>query len=146
MNANVTCTQRNPVYAGGTILDPAPGRLRAGAPARIGLPDCRMKGFPMLSRLVLPLLLLASPGLAGTFTPPESCTATLTVQGRGCFVSNYYTCTKDAPGDQWRADFDQEGMFYLSRIDSETQWVESYDLNPKAVSYTHLTLPTNREV
>ena len=85
----------------------------------------------MLSRLVLPLLLLAPPGLAGTFTPPESCTATLTVQGRGCFVSNYYTCTKDAPGDQWRADFDQEGMFYLSRIDSETQWVESYDLNPK---------------
>lgn len=84
----------------------------------------------MTTRLLLPLLLLTSPAFAGTFSPPEGCTATLTMQGRGCYVSNYYTCTTDAPGDQWRADFDQEGMFYMSKIDSETQWVESYDLNP----------------
>ena len=80
--------------------------------------------------LLLPLLLLATPTLAGTFTPPEGCTATRTVQGRGCYVSNFYTCSADAPGDQWRADYDQEGMFFRSRIDFETQWVESYDLNP----------------
>ena len=78
----------------------------------------------------LPLLILSSPALAGSFVPPESCTATLTVQGRGCYVSNFYTCSANPQGDQWRADFDQEGMFFTSRIDSETQWVESYDLNP----------------
>lgn len=80
---------------------------------------------------LLPLFLLATPAFAGSFTPPEGCTATLTVQGRGCYVANYYTCAADNHGDQWRADFDQEGMFYLSKIDSETQWVESYDLNPQ---------------
>ncbi|GLS86160.1 hypothetical protein GCM10010873_11340 [Cypionkella aquatica] len=89
----------------------------------------------MKLRIVVPLLVLASsivgsPALAGSFTPPEGCTATLTVQSRGCYVANYYTCEKDNPGDKWRADFDQEGMFYLSKIDRETQWIESYDLNP----------------
>jgi hypothetical protein len=67
---------------------------------------------------------------AGTFTPPEGCTAWMTVQSRACRVSNYYKCTADAPGDQWRADFDQEGVFFISRIDGEAQWIESFDLNP----------------
>jgi hypothetical protein len=84
----------------------------------------------MTTRLLLPLLFLTTPALAGSFTPPEGCTATLTMQARGCYVSNYYTCPADNPGDQWRADFDQEGVFYMAKIDSETQWIESYDLNP----------------
>ena len=84
----------------------------------------------MRTSFLLPLFLAASPALAGSFTPPKGCTATLTVQSRGCYVANFYTCEGDNPGDQWRADFDQEGMFYMSKIDSETQWVESYDLNP----------------
>ncbi len=66
----------------------------------------------------------------GVFTPPEGCTGWLTVQSRGCRVSNHYKCVGDAPGDQWRADFDQEGIFFVSRIDRETQWVESYDMFP----------------
>jgi hypothetical protein len=66
----------------------------------------------------------------GVFTPPEGCTGWLTVQSRGCRVSNHYKCAADAPGDQWRADFDQEGIFFVSRIDRETQWVESYDMFP----------------
>ena len=66
----------------------------------------------------------------GVFTPPEGCTGWLTVQSRGCRVSNHYRCEADAPGDQWRADFDQEGIFFVSRIDRETQWVESYDMFP----------------
>jgi hypothetical protein len=45
-------------------------------------------------------------------------------------VSNHYRCDADAPGDQWRADFDQEGIFFVSRIDRETQWVESFDMFP----------------
>ena len=84
----------------------------------------------MKSLLLLPMLLLAVDAQAGTFTPPEGCTAFLTVQSRQCRVSNYYKCSGDAPGDQWRQDFDQEGVFFKSRIDAETQWVESYDLNP----------------
>ena len=66
----------------------------------------------------------------GLFTPPEGCTGLLTVQSRGCRVSNHYNCAADAPGDQWRADFDQEGIFFVSRIDCEAQWVESYDMFP----------------
>jgi hypothetical protein len=77
------------------------------------------------------VLLISAPVAAGTFTPPEGCTAYLTVQSRQCRVSNYYKCSADAPGDQWRQDFDQEGVFFRSRIDSETQWVESFDINPE---------------
>ena len=65
----------------------------------------------MKSLLLLPLFVLAVDAQAGTFTPPEGCTAFLTVQSRQCRVSNYYTCSGDAPGDQWRQDFDQEGVF-----------------------------------
>lgn len=75
-------------------------------------------------------LLAPSAVFAGSFTPPKGCTTSLTVQSRGCYVANYYTCEADPKGDQWRADFDQEGLFFLSRIDSETQWVESIELNP----------------
>ena len=80
--------------------------------------------------LAVPLMIAALPAFAGSFTPPEGCTAYLTVQSHGCYVANYYRCEADNPGDQWRADFDQEGPFYLSKIDSETQWIESYDMNP----------------
>lgn len=81
--------------------------------------------------LAVPMILLGLPALAGSFTPPQGCAAFLTVQSRGCYVANYYRCEADAAGDQWRADFDQEGLFYLSRIDFETQWVESFDVGPK---------------
>jgi hypothetical protein len=67
---------------------------------------------------------------AGTFTPPEGCSVWMTVQARACRVSNYYKCTADAPGDQWRADFDQESMFFLSKINREAEWIESYDFFP----------------
>ena len=84
----------------------------------------------MIKALALPLFLLTTPAFAGSFAPPEGCTTFLTVQSRGCYVANYYRCEGDAAGDQWRADFDQQGPFYLSRIDYETQWVESYESNP----------------
>ena len=55
----------------------------------------------------------------------------LTVQANAAAWSrNYYNCEGDAPGDQWRADFDQEGPSFLSRIDREAQWVESYQIDP----------------
>lgn len=76
------------------------------------------------------MLALAQPAASAGFTPPEGCTGFMTVQSRGCRVSNHYRCEKDAPGDQWRADFDQQGIFFLSRIDAEAQWVESYEMFP----------------
>lgn len=86
----------------------------------------------MKPALIAILTLAAAPAAtAGSFTPPEGCETFLTVQSRGCRVSNHYRCTADQPGDQWRADFDQEGMFFLSRIDREAQWVESFELNPR---------------
>ena len=85
-----------------------------------------MMRLALILSLALPLPALA----AGTFTPPAGCTTWLTVQARACRVSHHYRCTADAPGDQWRADFDQDGMFFVSRIDAESQWIESYDLYP----------------
>ncbi len=80
-----------------------------------------------MKRLVLPLLFLAAPAMAGTFTPPKGCTAHLTVQSRGCIVSQFYTCEADQPGEQWRADYDADGPFFLSKIDRDAQWLESYE-------------------
>lgn len=76
------------------------------------------------------LALLPAPALAGTWTAPEGCEIFLTVQSKLCRVSNHYRCAADTPGDQWRADFDQEGLFFRSRINFETEWVESYDSMP----------------
>ncbi len=81
--------------------------------------------------LALPLTLLAAPAFA--WDAPQGCEIWLTVQSRGCYVANYYKCEGDNPGDQWRADFDQQGVFFQSRIDAETQWVESIETNPRVV-------------
>lgn len=70
----------------------------------------------------------AAPAAAKVFTPPQGCKVYLTVQEHGCVVSNLYRCTQDKPGDQWRADFGINGAFFVSKIDRETQWVESLDL------------------
>jgi hypothetical protein len=73
------------------------------------------------------LTLFALPAAAGTFRPPAGCEGYLTVQQRGCKVSNHYRCAADAPGDQWRIDFGVNGAYFQSRIDYETQWVESHE-------------------
>lgn len=65
---------------------------------------------------------------AGTYTPPQGCEGWMTVQSRACRVSNFYKCSGDPAGHQWRADFDQEGIYFQSRIDAEGQWVESVEL------------------
>lgn len=85
--------------------------------------DAAMRKALILACLIAP----ASPAMADTWTVPQGCQAYLTVQSKACRVSHYFTCHADAPGDQWRVDMDQEGEFFQSRIDSEAQWVESYD-------------------
>ncbi len=86
----------------------------------------------MKPALLLCLALLAPLPLqaANAWGAPEGCEVFMTVQSNECRVSNYYRCTGDAPGDQWRADFDQDGIFFQSRINSEAEWVESYELFP----------------
>lgn len=83
-----------------------------------------------LSALAGLMLLATAPAGAAGFQAPEGCEAFLTVQSRACRVSNHYRCTAQ-PGDQWRADFDQEGVFFLSRINHEAEWVESFEFNPE---------------
>lgn len=83
-----------------------------------------------MKRLALIFALLPAPALAGSWTPPEGCEITMTVQSKGCRVSNHYVCKADPPGDQWRADFDQEGIYFYSRINREAEWIESFDVNP----------------
>jgi hypothetical protein len=81
-----------------------------------------------MRKFLIPALLatVATPTLAGTWTPPEGCEVYVTVQSKACRVSHHFRCSADAPGDQWRVDMDQEGTFFYSRIDSEGQWVESF--------------------
>lgn len=82
----------------------------------------------MRARLHIAVLALAAvPAAAGTFRPPEGCEGYVTVQSRSCKVSNHYRCAADTPGDQWRVDFGVNGAYFRSRIDYETQWVESHE-------------------
>ncbi len=90
-----------------------------------------MRHLILMAAVALPV-----PAMAGSFSPPEGCTTFMTVQARQCRVSNHYKCSADTPGDQWRADFDQQGPFFLSRINAEAEWVESYDLGQTAVRQT----------
>ena len=61
----------------------------------------------MIRAVAVFVLLVPGTGLAGTFVPPKGCTGFLTVQSRGCRVSNHY---------------------FASRIDGEGQWAETLDL------------------
>lgn len=61
-----------------------------------------------------------------TFSPPEGCTGTLTVQQKGCVMVNVWSCEADPAGDQWIALISQGGVFSVQRVDDEFQWVESF--------------------
>ncbi|WP_303362090.1 hypothetical protein [Paracoccus sp. (in: a-proteobacteria)] len=68
----------------------------------------------------------ALPGhAAGQFTPPAGCRLEVTVQNRGCTVSQHFRCDADPEGYQRSAIFSQDGLTYLSVIDAETRWIES---------------------
>lgn len=76
----------------------------------------------------LTLLTAGGAVAAGKFKAPEGCTVYQTVQMHNCQVSQHYRCDGDAAGDQWSVFFGGEGPFYMSRIDRETRWIDSYDL------------------
>jgi hypothetical protein len=69
--------------------------------------------------------LLTLPAAAATFTPPGGCQLQVTVQNRGCSVSQYYVCAADPEGYQRSAIFGRDGLYHLSVIDAETRWIES---------------------
>lgn len=79
-------------------------------------------------RALAVLAFVPVPALSAGFVPPAGCETWLTVQSRQCRVSNHYRCAADPAGDQWRMDADQEGPFFVSRINSEAEWVESYGM------------------
>ncbi len=76
------------------------------------------------------LMAWTAPAAAQQFQPPEGCTGYLTVQSRTCMVSNHWTCEGDAPGDNWRVSIGPNGPTFVSRINREAEWVESYTLFP----------------
>ncbi|KGJ04463.1 hypothetical protein IT41_10100 [Paracoccus halophilus] len=84
-----------------------------------------MAGFAGMAVL---LTIFAPPAMAAVFTPPEGCTLEITIQNRGCTVSQHYRCSADTPGDQRVTIFTPEGPVYQSRIDRETRWMESTNL------------------
>jgi hypothetical protein len=96
-----------------------------------------------------------APVAAQTFEPPRGCTLSLTAQLRQCQVANVYSCTGDAPGDRWITFADGVGIYFTSRIDFETRWIESIDhdsgnierLLPKAADHASFStlLATGRD-
>ena len=88
----------------------------------------RMFGI-MTGAALLPLG-AAAQGDGGRYYPPSGCVGVVTTQNRDCLVNNIYTCEADQPGSSWRLMFNRDGPVFLSKIDYETQWLESYDLFP----------------
>ena len=60
------------------------------------------------------------------FQPPPGCTTYLTVQMRGCLVSNHFRCTADAPGLHRLALADGGGLFAVNLLDAEFQWLGNF--------------------
>ncbi|WP_258869555.1 hypothetical protein [Paracoccus thiocyanatus] len=91
-------------------------------------PPLARTGTALAVGMAVLLTFPAAPAKAANFTPPSGCTLEVTVQNRGCSVSQHYRCGKDAPGDQWVSYFAADGPTFQSRIDRETRWMESTDL------------------
>ena len=79
--------------------------------------------------------LAGGPALAQgtTFTPPENCAGFLTVQMKGCTVSNHFTCDGDPEGHKRHVTFTENGPSGASLVDSEYQWLESYGASRQEV-------------
>ncbi len=68
----------------------------------------------------------ASAQQTALFEPPPGCTTYLTVQMRGCLVSNHFRCDADAPGLHRLALADGNGLFAVNLFDAEFQWLENF--------------------
>ena len=85
-------------------------------------------------RMALFMLLFGAPAMAAeTFTPPQGCTGTLTVQMKSCLVTNVWTCQGDTPGEQWVSIFTQAGPWQVRKVDRDFQWLTTYYASPPTV-------------
>ncbi|TRW99720.1 hypothetical protein FNJ84_01745 [Paracoccus sp. M683] len=73
------------------------------------------------------LIATTLPAPAATFMAPQGCRLEMTIQSRGCTVTQIYRCESDPNGTQHSAIFGQDGLTHLSTIDAETRWIESSD-------------------
>lgn len=76
-----------------------------------------------------------APALAqsGDLPLPEGCAGFLTVQAKGCVVSNYFRCEADPEGVQRHLTWFEDRLTGASVVDSEYQWLESYGTNKEEV-------------
>jgi len=104
-----------------------------------------LKGKDMMkSWMLLSALVAAAPVAAQqSFAAPEGCTATLTVQHKGCVMINVWQCDADNEGDQWIALLTQAGVFSIQKIDHEFQWVEAYKITGNETLVTPVEDPAS---
>ena len=77
--------------------------------------------------MILTALVVAAPAAAQQgFAAPQGCEPLLTVQNKGCVMTNVWQCDADDPGDRWIALMTQAGVFSIQRVDAEFQWIEAY--------------------
>ena len=83
----------------------------------------------------VPAAMLASAALAqsGEAALPEGCAGFLTVQSKGCVVSNYFRCETDPSGVQRHLTYFEDRLTGASVIDEEYQWLESYGASKNEV-------------
>ncbi|MEI4485307.1 hypothetical protein V8J36_03830 [Frigidibacter sp. MR17.14] len=97
------------------------------------------RALPSLTRAAaaaLAALWLSAPvAEAAKFTPPQGCTAKMTVQMRGCVVGHYFTCQGEPAGMQHDVLYDSDGPFYSSTVDAEYQWIRSQDFGTGTTSW-----------
>lgn len=78
------------------------------------------------------LVMLAEPVAAqsggNTIDLPPGCDAYLTVQSESCRVDHHFVCEGDPEGHQRRISMDEQGLTYVGEIDSETQWINSFQV------------------
>ena len=72
--------------------------------------------------------LLAGPALAQSeaLPLPPDCAGFLTVQSKGCMVTNYFRCETDPEGVQRYVTYFEDRLSGASVVDEEFQWLESY--------------------
>ena len=72
--------------------------------------------------------LLAGPALAQSeaLPLPPDCAGFLTVQSKGCIVTNYFRCETDPEGVQRYVTYFEDRLTGASVVDEEFQWLESY--------------------
>lgn len=86
------------------------------------------RGLALAAPLAALAILAHGPASAQGFVPPPGCEGTLTVQMRGCMVTNHFVCEGDPEGVRRHITFREEGASGASVVDAEYQWLESYGL------------------